>query len=291
MELTQLRYFIVVAQTQHMTKSAEILHVAQPSLTQSIHKLENELQVSLFSPKGRGIVLTDTGKYLYEQLVPIVKELDTLQDKVKIKSQIDNGIIHMNVLAASVLATDAIIAYKRERNNINFQIFQNSPEALYDIEITTRTSNQDMQDDDEDKFVCNEKIYLAVPNTEKYMGMSSIKLRNVINEGFISLYGSKQFRIITNKFCHCVGFNPKIIFESDSPDTVRNMIAANMGIGFWPKFTWGSMDNNQVKLLEIEDVDCSRDIVVTRNLNKSNNENVIDFFEYLKEYFEKKRDG
>jgi DNA-binding transcriptional LysR family regulator len=236
-------------------------------------------------------VLTDTGKYLYEQLVPIVKELDTLQDKVKIKSQVDNKIIHMNVLAASVLATDAIIAYKQERKNINFQIFQNSPEALYDVEITTKDSNQELQCDREDMFVCNEQIYLAVPNTPKYAGMTSIKLKDVTNEGFISLYGSKQFRVITNKFCNCVGFSPKVIFESDSPDTVRNMIAANMGIGFWPKFTWGNMNNDQVKLLEIEDVDCSRDIVVTRNLNKSNNENVIDFFEYLKEYFEERRNA
>ena len=41
MELTQLRYFLEVAESEHMTMSAEKLHIAQPALSQSIHRLEN----------------------------------------------------------------------------------------------------------------------------------------------------------------------------------------------------------------------------------------------------------
>ena len=45
MEITQLKYFLEVAKTQHMTQSAQKLHIAQPALTQSIHRLEKELGV------------------------------------------------------------------------------------------------------------------------------------------------------------------------------------------------------------------------------------------------------
>ena len=76
MELTQLRYFLEVARNEHMTKSAEKLHIAQPSLTKTIHNLEDELGVPLFVPSGRNIVLSEYGRYLKERLEPIMAELD-----------------------------------------------------------------------------------------------------------------------------------------------------------------------------------------------------------------------
>ena len=49
MELTQLTYFLTVAQMQHMTRAAEALHIAQPALTKSVQRLESELGVALRS--------------------------------------------------------------------------------------------------------------------------------------------------------------------------------------------------------------------------------------------------
>ena len=56
MELTQLRYFAEAARLQHITRAAEQLHIAQPALTQALHRLEAELEVPLFVQRGRGVV-------------------------------------------------------------------------------------------------------------------------------------------------------------------------------------------------------------------------------------------
>ena len=57
MELFQLKYFLTVAQFEHVTKAAESLHVAQPAVSQAIRHLEEELDVSLFDLlKKRGMV-------------------------------------------------------------------------------------------------------------------------------------------------------------------------------------------------------------------------------------------
>lgn len=288
MELNQIRYFLEVAKTQHITNSAKKLHIAQPSLTQAIHRLEESVGVPLFVSKGRNITLTEYGKYLEKKLIPIIDELDSLPEKLHVMAKLADKTIHLNVLAASALVTDAIIEYKREHKDINFQLLQNNQENLYDIEITTKasdSSNNEEKLQGKNEFICHEKIYLAVPNNEKYKGRTSIDLREMMDEGFISLAGSKQFSAICEKFCHTLGVKPKIIFESDNPSAVKNMIMANMGVGFWPQFTWGSVDEKHVRFLEIEGVLCQRDIVISYNLNKQDNSNVIAFYDFLKTRF------
>src|SRR6267143_602644 len=62
MELHQLRYFCAVAETGSFSRAAEQSHVSQPSLSQQILKLEDELGARLFDRLGRSVRLTELGK-------------------------------------------------------------------------------------------------------------------------------------------------------------------------------------------------------------------------------------
>lgn len=284
MDLIQIKYFLEVAESQHVTNSAKRLHIAQPALTKSIHNFENELGVPLFAHKGRNIILTEYGKFMQKKLSPLIQELDDIPNQLQTKIKLENETIHLNVLSASTLITEAIIKYKKNHKNINFQLLQNSESNLYDIGITTKMFYKFPEEHIKDKFVFTEKIYLAVPDNEKYHGMKNINLEDVNDEGFISLIGSKQLRWICDKFCQNVGFQPKIIFESDNLTSVKNMIGANLGIGFWPEHTWGRIEGENVILLEIINPVCQRDILFTCNHNKADNTNVEDFFNFLYDY-------
>lgn len=284
MDFMQIKYFLEVADSQHVTNSAKKLHIAQPALTKSIHRFEQELGVPLFARKGRSIILTEYGKFLKTKFEPLIRELESVPEQLKTKVKLENETIHLNVLAASTLITEAVIEYKNLHRNINFQLFQNNEDELYDIGVTTRMFHKFPEANAGNKFVCTERIYLAVPNNEKYNGRNSIRLEEVGEEGFISLFGSRQLRWICDKFCRIAGFEPKIIFESDSPAAVKNMIAANIGVGFWPEHTWGKLEGDNVLLLEIEEPECQRDILFTCNYNKADNSNVEDFFNFLRNY-------
>ena len=60
MTLKQLRYFRVLADTEHYTKAADVLNIAQPSLSRAIALLEEELGVLLFTRRGRNVVQNQT---------------------------------------------------------------------------------------------------------------------------------------------------------------------------------------------------------------------------------------
>ena len=63
MEITHLRYFKKTAELEHITKAAQELHVAQPSLSRTISMLEDELKVKLFNRKGKSIELNEYGAF------------------------------------------------------------------------------------------------------------------------------------------------------------------------------------------------------------------------------------
>lgn len=287
MELSQLRYFLDVAETEHITRSAERLRIAQPSLTRSIHNLEEELNVPLFVPRGRNIALSEYGQYLRKKLQPLIAELDALPEIMQSIANLKNATLHLNVLASSTFLTGAIVEYTKNHPDVKFEFLQNTPEDIYDIQVTTRLIPSHDDPPAENRFVCREKIFLAVPNTEQFRQRTGIRLSEVMQANFISLSDSRQFRFICDRLCQRMGFKPNIVFESDSPMAVQNMIASNIGIGFWPEFTWGELSGTQIIPLPIEDADFARELVVEHRMNKSDNRAVLDFFRFLEDFYQR----
>lgn len=101
MELTQLTYFLTVAQMQHMTRAAEALHIAQPALTKSVQRLESELGVPLIARKGRGIALTPYGQRLADELQQPLNQLSHIPEVMRQMANQQARTLHVCVLAAS----------------------------------------------------------------------------------------------------------------------------------------------------------------------------------------------
>ncbi|MBO7414490.1 MAG: LysR family transcriptional regulator [Fibrobacter sp.] len=281
MELTHLKYFLEVAKNEHVTKSARNLCIVQPALTQAIHKLEAELGVSLFKVHGRNIRLTECGQFFYRRLKPLYDDIEALPDRLRAMANELNQTVNLNVLAASSLVTNAVIKYKQTDPALRINLIQNESTTLYDVCVNTYEKYEPIQDSDEETFVCSEKIFLAVPTTPQYKRRKSISLKDLKDENFIGLYGSKQLSSICAEFCNRVGFHTNVSFVSDNATAVKDAIAGGVGVGFWPEFSWGRMDHRKVRLLEITDGELKRDIVVRLRKNKQDNAHVEQFFSFL----------
>src|SRR2546425_13132227 len=82
MELHQLRYFCAVADMGSFSRAAEQSHVSQPSLSQQIMKLEDELGARLFDRLGRSVRLTDVGKTFLPRARAVLRELEAARGDV-----------------------------------------------------------------------------------------------------------------------------------------------------------------------------------------------------------------
>lgn len=291
MELSQLRYFYVAAQHEHITKAAEELHIAQPALTQAIQRLERELGVPLFERRGRGIVLNAYGKLLKKRLGEVFSILDHLTHEMKEISQIQERNIRFNVLAASTLMVEIIIAYKKLHPEVNFQLVQNMEDPGCDFCVTTIPSNE-LEEQNIDGVILSERICLAVPASSAYAKRSSIRLEEVMNESFISLSHEKPLRAICDRICMSAGFLPRIIFESENPSVFRDMIGAGLGIGFWPVHSWGPLASKEVVLVPLDNPYCKRNIIVRRLKPEAEiGWYANDFYRFIFEHFQNLHQG
>ncbi|MGN0665721.1 MAG: LysR family transcriptional regulator [Huintestinicola sp.] len=280
MELSQLKYFYEAAECQHITNAAERLHIAQPALTQSIRRLEAELGVKLFERKGRSIALTECGTYLFKQLSGILASIDRLPAELARIAELEQQTIRVNILAASIITTEMIIEYKKLHPDIKFHLHQIADDESCDCTVSTVPSGTHHIRSKSWKYTSfTEEILLAVPGDSKYADMESIDLSETRNDGFISLSGSKPFHMICDSLCHSVGFAPNVIFESDSPSTVRDLIGAGMGIGFWPAYSWGPIKADNVLLLPISYPVCSREITVI--CHDPDSQAALSFYNYV----------
>ncbi|MCI7766460.1 MAG: LysR family transcriptional regulator [Oscillospiraceae bacterium] len=287
MEFLQLKYFCALADSQHVTKTAEQLRIAQPSLTQTIRRLENELGVKLFMTSGRNIVLTEYGKYLRNKLEPVMKALNEIPEELKELSGERKKLLRINVLAASNLITDAIIAYQRQHEDVRFQILQHNEAENSDITVFTREFFPMPRSVRDRYYIFSEEIFLAVPKNSPYAGYESISLREMADRKFIALAGSKGLRSICDRFCMNAGFRPDVIFESDSTSAVKNLIGANIGVGFWPHYTWEKPDEGTMALIPISEPLCRRDIIIRLHGDSAEHEEAVRYFEFLTDFFDK----
>lgn len=281
MDIQKLKYFYTTAQVEHITRASEILHISQPSLTQAIHTLEFELDVELFHRQGRRIVLTQFGKYLKERLDVLLPQFDSLPNEIEQLKNSVNRTVKLNILAASTFVINTIMTYKKKNPDVIFDFEQNELKYDCDIVITTNGLNNDNSKNYVHRCIKEEKIYLAVPKNSKYASYDTIDLSLVKDESFIMLSNTRLFGVICNKFCSIAGFLPKILFESDSPVAVQNIISMGAGVAFWPEYSWGKINNKNVALIPISYPVCQRDLIIELHSRLPKSAYAEDFYKYL----------
>lgn len=126
MDVKQLRYFLAIVDAGSISKAAEVLFVAQPSLSYQIASLEGDLGVPLLLRSPLGVVPTEAGKSLYRRAQQVLRQMDQIRQDVREKSRSVSGNVAIGfpTTIASVLAPPLFRRVRSLYPGIHLQFFE-----------------------------------------------------------------------------------------------------------------------------------------------------------------------
>jgi LysR family transcriptional regulator, carnitine catabolism transcriptional activator len=139
MEARQLRYFLAVVDQGSVTKAAATLHLAQPSLSQSLRSLERELEVELFHRAGRGLVLSAAGATLVGPARQVLRDLEAATGAVQEVRELRSGQLTIGTLATLAVDPVAELVGTFRTRHPGITIHLAAPEDVLDVGQLVRT--------------------------------------------------------------------------------------------------------------------------------------------------------
>ncbi|QHW29559.1 LysR family transcriptional regulator [Paenibacillus rhizovicinus] len=290
MELLQLRYFLEVARSEHVTAAARNLHVTQSSLSKTIQRLEEDLGVPLFDRIGRKLQLNEYGRRFLRRAQRALFELEQGKQELSDLSSPDHGTLELAVTSASVLP-DILRQYRKDRPHIQFHVqMLTMKEMIMLLErgaVDYCLSSPPIQRDDiECQIIYKDPILVAVPNGHRLAARSSVSLTELRNEWFVGVKVGYGTRDLMDAVCRSVGFEPHYVYEGDEPARLNNLVEAEIGIAFIP--STARHERAHIQYLEIETREAVREIALLWHKSRYFSPAALDFRKIVVEYFEAK---
>ena len=233
MELLQLQYFLLLANQQHVTRTAELLHISQPALSLTIKKLEAELGVPLFIRRGRNIVLSPYGEAFKQHVEDAFFSLENGKRALARMQKAGNSTLNLGLLSPYVwnellmLFNDLHPDLNINRRSIEDHRFWDSI-LSGDIDFYLGGLNQ-LEEMDTSRLdyatLYEDNMVLLVHKDHPFASRESIDLRECRDESFINLAAETNLQQFINRMFHRAGFVPKVVMTCDY--TLRDQMAAD----------------------------------------------------------------
>ncbi len=241
MEIHQLTYFVAVAETGSFSRAAERCNVAQPSISQQIMKLEQELGTPLFDRLRRRVILTDAGRLLLPRANAILAELQDIRHSLN--DEVGDG---HGTLAAGFIPTVAPFVLPRviQRFRAAFPqatllVHEDLTEALVaglidgrlDVAITSLPIHNRLIRTEE---LLTEPLVVASSRDYTIVTQASVRVKELDDFPFIALSEVHCLGEQVQAFCSQQNLDLQIVCHTAQLSTVQNCIALGLGVSLVP---------------------------------------------------------
>jgi LysR family transcriptional regulator, hydrogen peroxide-inducible genes activator len=242
MELHQLRYFCAIVDSGSFSRAARRTHVSQPSLSQQIRKLEDELGTRLFDRLGRSVRLTETGRTFLPRARAVLREVEAARGDLAHQKDSMSGMIAVGVIptVAPYLLPPHLANFSRKflqaRVSIVEEITPVLFERLRDATIDLALLALPIRGHEFETFpIVTEPLFAAVPKNHSLARLRTLSLKELRAEPFLLLRDGHCFRENALAACDRARLHPQIVFESGQFSSLLSMVAAGMGVSIVPE--------------------------------------------------------
>jgi DNA-binding transcriptional LysR family regulator len=269
MELRHLRYFTAVVACKGYREASRRLHIAQPSISEAVSDLEDELGLKLFLRTHRNARLTPEGEIFYADAVRILQQAETAILTAKRAAQGKVGRLSIGFIGSATLSflPDLIRRYKLEYPNVKLVLHDLYPVELdqawdrgeIDIAITRSLEHsKNLQS----RILLRDPLVAVLPRSRK-LKSKKIRLADLANERFI-LFHRKGAPAVFDTIvgaCRSQGFSPRVENEPNSMQTILSLVEAEEGVAIVPASS-SSLRSNGVQFIRLVPGNLYLDLIV-----------------------------
>jgi len=241
MTLRELRFIVAVAQEKNFRRAAKKSFVSQPALSLAIKKLESALGVLIFERHQSGVSVTAIGEKILNQAIIVLDEADKIKElsvmsKKNLKTTFRLGLIYS---IAPYLLPLIIPLLKKEDSNFSLEIEENITKSLEEqlkegsIDAGIMALPLDLPGM-KTVPLYHEPFEVIVPSQHEWASRTEVKPTHLVNQKVLLLDNTHCFSNQVLETCPGLNKNSQI-FSGNSLETIRNMVASNLGISVLPK--------------------------------------------------------
>jgi LysR family transcriptional regulator, hydrogen peroxide-inducible genes activator len=267
MELHQLRYFCAIAETGSFSRAAQQSHVSQPSLSQQIRKLEDELGARLFDRLGRTVRLTELGTAFLPRARAVLRDLEAARSDVVEKKTSISGPLYVGAIPtiAPYFLPPVLASFSRKYPQARVTIVEEITPLLLeklragtmDVAIVALPLHARSREFESFPLTA-ERLYAVLPKRHPLGRRRAVSLGELRDNPFLLLRDGHCFREAAVAACNRARLNPNIVFESGQFSSILSMVAAGLGVSVVPAM---AIENKrQCSFIPIEDERATRTI-------------------------------
>ncbi|MEU4800404.1 LysR substrate-binding domain-containing protein [Streptomyces sp. NPDC023327] len=250
MDLLSLRCFQAVARHQHISRAAQELRVAQPSVSRTISRLESELGVLLFDRQGRRIRLNEHGAAFLRRVDRAMAELDDARREMADAAGAGPGRVAIAAETLMQLA-EVLAAFRAHSPGVKVRLLQASAQSmrrhLAAAEVDFALASQPLAGPGLDSVtLLREEVFLAVPYGHRLADREHVTVSELAEEEFVSTRAGHWQRVLLEALFAREGLQPRVICEGDEAAATPRLIGTGLGIGLMPAVARRAMGEHEL---------------------------------------------
>ena len=258
-------WFITLAELQHVTAAAEQLHIAQPTLTRMLARLERRLGAALFDRRGKRLSLNAYGRIFYQHARRAQLELDAARRAIDDLADPAVGEIRLGFLRSfgATVVPRLIADFSKASPGVAFTLKEGAAESVSDL-VSSGSADIGLVSPRPARSVLawrslfRQRLGIAVPSGHPLSGVPAVSMTQLADEPFVAMHPGFGMRQLLDELCAAAQFEPRIVLESANLTTTAGLVAAGLGISLMP--IDGGQYGPEVVMLLLADADAYRDV-------------------------------